>query len=278
MDISLIKTFLEVSKTRHFSHAADNLSVTSAGVSARVKLLESQLGVSLFVRRRGGVALTNEGEKLLPLAETMVNTWARAVQELSLRPEVESRIHIGATSSIWLLAMQDRLYDIACRHPEVALQAEGHSNEDLARLLQDKSMDLVLLPDPVLTEGFRSEKIGEVRLLLAGRGPETAKAALQDNYIYVDWGAAFAKFHADHFGDSIRPALHVNLVTIAIGIIERAGGAAYLPKYLVQETDWLTPVPKAPPFKRPIYACYQEDHPQTKLIRDMLVSLKGVSL
>lgn len=66
MDIELLKTFLEVHKTRHFGRAADNLHLTSAAVSARIKQLEQYLGVTLFVRKRGNIQLTSEGERLLP--------------------------------------------------------------------------------------------------------------------------------------------------------------------------------------------------------------------
>ena len=43
MDIDLLKTFLEVNKTRHFGRAADNLYLTPAAVSARVRQLEQIL-------------------------------------------------------------------------------------------------------------------------------------------------------------------------------------------------------------------------------------------
>ena len=45
MDIALLKTFLEVAKTRHFGRAAENLYITQAAVSARIKQMEEDLGV-----------------------------------------------------------------------------------------------------------------------------------------------------------------------------------------------------------------------------------------
>ncbi len=45
MDIQLLKTFLEVKATRHFGRAAENLYLTQAAVSARIKQLETVLGV-----------------------------------------------------------------------------------------------------------------------------------------------------------------------------------------------------------------------------------------
>ena len=40
MDVKVFKTFLEVANTRHFGRAADNLFITQAAVSARIKQLE----------------------------------------------------------------------------------------------------------------------------------------------------------------------------------------------------------------------------------------------
>ncbi|WP_082880488.1 MULTISPECIES: LysR family transcriptional regulator [unclassified Oleiphilus] len=39
MDIELLRTFLEVKNTRHFGKAAENLYLTQAAVSARIKQL-----------------------------------------------------------------------------------------------------------------------------------------------------------------------------------------------------------------------------------------------
>lgn len=278
MDISLLKTFLEVSKTRHFARAADNLFVTSAAVSARIKLLENQLGVRLFARHRGNMQLTSEGERLLPLAETMMSIWARTLQEVSLKPDMEARIHIGATSSMWSLGLQEKLLELMQQLPELAIQAEGHSNEDLARLLLDRSLDLVLLPDPPAMTGFHSTKIGDLVLVLASREKLKLKQAVGSDYIYVDWGIAFANFHAGKFGEMSAPSLRVNLAGIAIDIIEAKGGAAYLPKSIVDAQDRLMVVDGAPKFKRPIFACYQESNVRVELINEVVELLGEISI
>ena len=65
MDIDLLKTFLEVEKTRHFGRAANNLYLTQSAVSARIRLLEETLGVTLFIRHRNNIQLTKKGERLV---------------------------------------------------------------------------------------------------------------------------------------------------------------------------------------------------------------------
>ena len=79
MDTELLKTFLEVSRTRHFGRAAESLYLTQSAVSFRIRQLENQLGANLFTRHRNNIRLTPAGERLLPYAESLMNTgsWRR---------------------------------------------------------------------------------------------------------------------------------------------------------------------------------------------------------
>ena len=278
MDVSLLKTFLEVNKTRNFARAAENLFVTSAAVSARIKLLESQLGVQLFTRSRGNMQLTSEGERLLPLAENMMSTWARALQEVSLQSEMNARLHIGATGSFWSYAISELLGRIRSSKPTVALQAEGHSQETLVRLLTDKLLDLIIVTDPKSDPSIRVEEIGELHLTLGSGSKTDLAAAMSEGYIYVDWGTAFAGFHARKFGEAIQPSLHVNLATIAMDVIEEQGGSAYLPRSAIAGNPGLQIVDEAPVFIRPIYACYRDQNPEADLIREVIEMSQGLSI
>lgn len=90
MDTELLKTFLEVSRTRHFGRAAEALYLTQSAVSFRIRQLENQLGVNLFTRHRNNIRLTTAGEKLLPYAETLMNTWQAARKEVRIPHAITS--------------------------------------------------------------------------------------------------------------------------------------------------------------------------------------------
>ena len=95
MDIGLLKTFLEVNRTRHFGHAADNLYLTQSAVSARIRLLEQSVGVPLFTRTRNNIELTPAGQKLLKHAENILTAWNRARQEIGFLVGFEKSIESG---------------------------------------------------------------------------------------------------------------------------------------------------------------------------------------
>jgi LysR family transcriptional regulator, glycine cleavage system transcriptional activator len=63
---SKLKAFQLAGMTGSFKHAAHLLSITPSAVSARVRLLESDLGVRLFHRRIRKLTLTEAGGDLHP--------------------------------------------------------------------------------------------------------------------------------------------------------------------------------------------------------------------
>ncbi len=64
IDLNLIHTFLEVTKTKNLHMAAQRLDITQSAVSQRIAALEAQVGKSLFLRR-GGMELNSVGERFL---------------------------------------------------------------------------------------------------------------------------------------------------------------------------------------------------------------------
>ena len=112
MDIDLLKTFLEVHRTRHFGKAAENLYLSQSAISARIRLLEDQVGAALFTRDRNDIRLTPIGRKLLSHAESIVTAWNRARHEVSLGGDAEQSLVIGGTPSLWDILLQDWLHRI----------------------------------------------------------------------------------------------------------------------------------------------------------------------
>jgi DNA-binding transcriptional LysR family regulator len=78
MDIAVARTFLEILKTGSFVAAAANLNITQTAVSARIRVLEDQLGRPLFVRSKAGAQLTPAGQQFHRFATTLVQVWESA--------------------------------------------------------------------------------------------------------------------------------------------------------------------------------------------------------
>ena len=68
MTVKQIRAFLAVAQSLSFAVACERLHLSQSALSLTIKALEQGLGGRLFSRTTRNVALTPEGESLLPLA------------------------------------------------------------------------------------------------------------------------------------------------------------------------------------------------------------------
>lgn len=281
MDIDLLKTFLEVNRTRHFGRAADNLYLTPAAVSARVRQLEHMLGVDLFLRSRNNIQLTPAGERLLPHAETLLLAWSRAREDVALQSDQLQQLHLGSTYSLWRFGLGHALNVINELLPDVAVRAEAHPTDILNRMLQERTLDLALLLEPPEMSGFRAERVGQIKLVLVSSDSSaTVKSALQTGYVRVDWGASFELFHARRYGDASQPVLHTNMGMLALDYLREQGGAAYLPQSVLSLPvgKALNRVKGAPVFSRPVFGVYRSASDREEVIGRLLNEFKPLEI
>jgi DNA-binding transcriptional LysR family regulator len=74
MNEQQMKSFISVAKHRSISKAAEELHISQQGLSRIIGVIEGELGVKLFTRTSGGVALTDLGSMILPVVESMVKS------------------------------------------------------------------------------------------------------------------------------------------------------------------------------------------------------------
>lgn len=80
LDLPHLSAFLAVAETLHFGHAAERLHIAQPALSARVRTLETSLGVPLFERTTRSVRLTRAGHELLPEARAVLAQAAKAAE------------------------------------------------------------------------------------------------------------------------------------------------------------------------------------------------------
>ncbi len=90
MDITLLRTFLDVAATGSFVTASERLFVTQSAVSLRIQRLEDSLGRPLFIRSKSGAELTTAGVAFERYAASIIRVWEEAAGETS-RSKLTSR-------------------------------------------------------------------------------------------------------------------------------------------------------------------------------------------
>lgn len=132
LPLNALRAFEASARQLSFTRAAEELHVTPNAISAQVKNLEQRLGLPLFRRLPRGLALTDEGQALLPLLSESFERMAAVLaqfQDGRFR-EVLTVAVVGTFAVGWLLP---RLAGFQREHPLVDLRLLTHNNRvDLA--------------------------------------------------------------------------------------------------------------------------------------------------
>jgi DNA-binding transcriptional LysR family regulator len=274
MDIDLLKTFLEVNRTRHFGRAGENLFITQSAVSARIRQLEEMLGVRLFHRERNDIRLTAAGERMVKHAQSILGAWRRAVQDTAMDESHKLSLSVGGMYSLWDILAQGWVHQLHAQRPDIALSIEAQSHEVLLRKLLDGVLDVAIMFEPAHMTKLLVKELATIRLVMvASKDGLSPEQALGFQYLMVDWGASFAVSHARLFHDMPPPSVHVNLGRIARDFMLEQGGAGYLAEPMVAESirqGVLFPVKDAPVIERSAYAVYPSEGERTALVEEAL--------
>jgi DNA-binding transcriptional LysR family regulator len=188
VELHQLRYFVAVAEQRHFTRAAAGLHVAQPSVSSQIRKLEVELGAPLFHRARDGVALTQAGEVMLPLARRiLVDVEEAATQVRELGALRHGRLSVGATPSISTVLLPAVLGSFHRAHPGVVIVLAEEGSRDLVAKMRSGEIELGLLILPVDDDGLATTPVAEEELVvavgpshrLAGRG-EVAVGDLRD--------------------------------------------------------------------------------------------------
>ncbi len=277
MDVEQLKTFLEVERMRNFRKAAENLCISPSAISARIRQLEQTLGLPLFRRDRQKVSLTPAGERFERHARFILGAWERAHEEIALSDQVDKRLTVAGVTSLWEILLQNWINNIHCNAPLIGLRAEASTYDSIVQKLESGSIDLGFLYEPPQLRDMVIQEVGDVSLIMVSEENNiSVDDALSEGYIRVDWGTLFTSLHEDYFPQRPIAAVRANVASIALGLIEHCGGAAYLPTTLVNdklEQGKLFKVEEAPEIPLKAYAAFHMHGEHRNLIEQLLDTL-----
>lgn len=187
MTLTELKYCVELAKTKHFRKASENCYVSQPTLSVAIKKLEEELEVTLFERRKNEVLVTPIGEKIIEIAEQVLQQ-SKTIKELAKDEHSEtSELKIGAIYTIGPYLFPHILKKFNKKAPFVRLTIEENFTNELARKLQSGELDVIVVAEP-----FNEPNIKKQTLYL-----EPFVAALPKNHLKNDQ----AKLNFDEIED-----------------------------------------------------------------------------
>jgi DNA-binding transcriptional LysR family regulator len=160
IDIQKIETFLCVAENLNISEAAKQIHLSQPTVSHQIKLLEQELGVSLFIRSNTGLRLTEAGRLTLPWARHLlhdINDFKGMVS--SLQNEIIGELNIACSSTVGKYILPQLAVRFSQRFPNIKVRILACGPEHITLKLLDGAAHLGVISTEIEDVSFEAQEI-----------------------------------------------------------------------------------------------------------------------
>jgi DNA-binding transcriptional LysR family regulator len=269
-----IEAFLAVVRTQNITKAAKMLNLAQSTTSKRLKLLEEELGMSLFERSKGwkAIRLTPEGEAFVDLAERWNALWQET--QLLQRGEPKLTLSIGVLDSI-INSIFPSLYEALSHHqPALCLKIITSHSPDLYEEVERRNVDVAFTllerthPN-VIVEKCYTEPMVVLRPTLSSSSSKTEYIhpnQLDTNYeLHVQWNPAYQLWHDQWWVPGSPGQTRVDTAQLILTLLKKPEQWAIVPlsvaRLALLKEDFTVSFLTAPPPER---TCYKIRHKYPK--------------
>jgi DNA-binding transcriptional LysR family regulator len=240
MELSDLAVFSAVARCGGITRAAQELNTVQSNVTARIKVLEEELGTPLFHRHARGVALTAAGRHLMPYAgrvAMLVEEARRAVREDGAP---RGPLAIGSMETTAALRMPPLIATFRAACPDVQLSLNtGPTSELVARVLAFE-LDAALVAGPINHPDLVEEALFEEEMALVTAPGKTPASVVSDGAVAFRSACAYRRrFEALLLQQGYTPARWNEMGTLEgiLGCVAGGLGVTYLPRAVVMRLE-----------------------------------------
>lgn len=164
------KVFYFVALHGSISKAAEQLLISQPAVSFQIKSLEEQLGVTLFVRTKKGVTLTEEGKIFFSHIKAGIESFINGEHALTNFKNLDyGSIRIGASTTVSKYVLMPYLEQFHEKYPNIDIQIINTLTETLLTDLRNGNLDLLILNLPMNeAKDLKVQKVMDVHDIFVG--------------------------------------------------------------------------------------------------------------
>jgi len=183
MEIRDLQIFQAVAEHNSISKAAVNLNYVQSNVTARIQMLEKELGTKLFHRHKKGMVLTAEGKRLLTHSQKVLTEWAE-IKNLFLDSENPSgTLTIGTVEIVSQLPYI--LSSYFTKFPNVDLSLKAGVTEELLTEVLHYQLEGAFITGPIQHHLLEQYPVFEEELTLVTNSPQFEKTQLVNQTLLV---------------------------------------------------------------------------------------------
>ncbi|MBW6493723.1 MAG: LysR family transcriptional regulator [Burkholderiaceae bacterium] len=155
MTLTELKYVVAVARERHFGRAAEACFVSQPTLSVGIKKLENELGVTIFERGSGEIAVTPVGERIVEQAQSVLEQAdaIHATAQGGANP-LRGPLRLGVIPTIGLYLLPYLVPQIISSTPGMPLILEENFTVVLLERLRKGEIDVAILAEPFAERGL----------------------------------------------------------------------------------------------------------------------------
>ena len=163
MELYRLRTFVTVARYGHLTKAAEAMHVSQPTVSGQLKVLEHELGVTLFKRTARGVVLTAWGHKLLSTATAVIATLEAFATDARAHSTVSvGKLRVGTILNPEFLRLGEITSILRAQRPDIELELNQSLSDLIKQGVQKKDLDAGFFLGSIQSSTVRAIKLRAV--------------------------------------------------------------------------------------------------------------------
>lgn len=150
MELRTLHYFLTVAQEQNITHAAQKLHMSQPPLSRQLHQLEEELGVTLFIRGKRKIELTDEGRYLMQQARYILNMAYYTAAELSLMKNCEAKgtLLLGVTETCSASVLPTVLPQFQQKYSKIKFDILCESSNEIIQKLEEGVLDIGIIREP----------------------------------------------------------------------------------------------------------------------------------
>ena len=292
MTLTELRYIVALAQEGNFSRAAERCSVSQPTLSVAIARLEDELGVQLFERGKGFVSPSAVGSRVIEQARLALEE-AEKVRQIALqgRDQLDGPLRLGVIHTIGPYLLPQLIHALRTVAPHMPLAIEENMTANLADMLRDNELDVLIIALPLDIPGVLTRAIYDESFKVVvprghsweGKASIAPEEVAGDEILLLKAGNCFREqvldacpeiSHAEgsrHQGHSIETIRCMVASGYGISVLPEA---CLCPPY---ESDLVTAIPFEPPEPcRRVALAWRRGQARPQVINALTTAVRGI--
>ncbi|HBF08079.1 MAG TPA: LysR family transcriptional regulator [Gammaproteobacteria bacterium] len=147
-DITDLKLLIAIAEYGNLTKGAQAACLAPSSASHRIKLLEDNLGTTLFIRKPRGVSLTKPGEIVLGHAKKVIATLEQMLSDITPYTQgISSQLKLWANTNATHTHLPHDLSAFLEKFPFINIALEEHSSEEILKAVANEQIEIGIIAE-----------------------------------------------------------------------------------------------------------------------------------